>query len=171
LEINNDVVELSKDIINNKFCLPYCNTCHSMQGDDIEGKYIIFDYDNHYVNLKWLYVAITRATDLNNVYFYTGNLNKKEQENKEKIKKMIDSYIEQDKKANREINEKKYIDCEWVLAKMIKQNSSCVHCHNVIEIDTDDKDNKLSVDRIQNELPHYKNNCVLSCVHCNVTKK
>jgi len=171
IKINDDIVELSKEIIMKKFTLPYCYTCHSAQGVTIENKYVIFDYDNYYVNLKWLYVAITRCTNLNNVYFYIGNLNKKEQENKEKINNMIINYKEQDKKANREINDKKYIDCEWVLTQMKKQYSSCSYCHNIIEIDSLNDNEKLSIDRIKNEFAHNKNNCVLSCLHCNVSKK
>ncbi|MFM7977975.1 MAG: C-terminal helicase domain-containing protein [Candidatus Fonsibacter sp.] len=46
----------------------YFRTCHSLQGSSI----IVFDWDLHYTSRKWIYTAVTRATELNNVYFYNG---------------------------------------------------------------------------------------------------
>ena len=42
----------------------------------------IFDWDFYFVVRKWIYTAITRATNLNNVYFYNGN---SEEFNKQKL--------------------------------------------------------------------------------------
>ena len=57
-------------IIKNNFIYNYCMTYHSLQGSSVNESITIFDYKFKNVNRNWLYVAVTRATDLNNVYFY-----------------------------------------------------------------------------------------------------
>ena len=56
-------------LIEDNFIHGYCRTCHSYQGSSIDDKLTIFDWDFYFVNRKWIYTAITRATNLNNVYF------------------------------------------------------------------------------------------------------
>ena len=51
----------------------YCATCHSSQGASINGKICIFDYPDKLVNWRWLWTAITRATQIENVYFHRYN--------------------------------------------------------------------------------------------------
>ena len=71
---------------------------------------MIYDWKFNYVDIKWFKVAITRCEDLDNVYFYDGD------ENKYSLKYQvnINGYIQQDKKANREFDEKKYINDKWL---------------------------------------------------------
>ena len=57
-----------KSVILNNFIHGYCRTCHSFQGSKIENKLIILDWKHVYVNRKWLYTAVTRATELHNIY-------------------------------------------------------------------------------------------------------
>jgi len=93
---------------------------------------------------------------------------------KQHIKKMIFNYKEQDKKACREIEETKYITYEWIIKKLNKQKSLCIHCNNKIDIDINNKlvnTEKLSIDRINDDISHYKTNSVLSCLACNISKK
>ena len=45
-----------------------CNTCHSFQGNSIDGAITIFDHKFAYDNMKSLYTADTRATDPINKY-------------------------------------------------------------------------------------------------------
>jgi len=173
VENENIIIEdicLTKNIIKKHFTLPYCWTAHSAQGITIPEKYIIYDYRSQHVDLKWLYVSITRCNDLNNVYFYTGQLNDLNNE-KEKINKMILNYKTQDFNADREIIDEKYINYNWLIKQLNKQKSKCYHCDNIIEISTDSLQEKLTVDRINSEKSHYKDNSVLSCMHCNVSLK
>lgn len=105
-EIFIDGNKLTKILIEKHFTLIYCWTGLSAQGITIKEKYCIFDWNYEYVDLKWLYVAITRATNLDNVYFYTGD---KFYDNKfdvkQKIYKMISRYKQQDTNAKRENDE------------------------------------------------------------------
>ena len=64
--------ELNRDLIKQHFIHSYCRTCHSFQGSSIEGKITIFDWRFFFVNRKWIYTAVTRATELKNVCFFAG---------------------------------------------------------------------------------------------------
>ncbi|MFM7990157.1 MAG: C-terminal helicase domain-containing protein, partial [Candidatus Fonsibacter sp.] len=48
----------------------YCRTCHSFQGSTIDEAITIFDHKIAYVSRKWLYTAVTRATNPQHVYIY-----------------------------------------------------------------------------------------------------
>ena len=56
----------------------YCKTCHSFQGSTIEEDFPIFDHKFAYVTRKWFYTAVTKATDLKNVFFDEGKENERE---------------------------------------------------------------------------------------------
>ena len=60
------------------FELPYINTVHSSQGITINEDYIIAEVNHYFVNWKWIYVAITRSTSLDNIKILTceNQLNK-----------------------------------------------------------------------------------------------
>ena len=72
-EKSNILIEFIKEI----FIYSYCGTCHALQGSKKEKPMTIFEWDFKHVTRNWIYTAITRATDLNNVYFYNGNLYRK----------------------------------------------------------------------------------------------
>ena len=61
-------VSLSK--IRSNFIFGYCATCHSLQGSSISGPVTIFDWNHYFVDKKWLWTCLTRATNLDDVYFY-----------------------------------------------------------------------------------------------------
>ena len=63
-------LELKLDVIRKRFIHSYCRTCHSFQGSSIDGKITIFDWRFFFVNRKWLYTAVTRATELKNFLFH-----------------------------------------------------------------------------------------------------
>ena len=49
--------------IRSKFIFNYCATCHSLQGSSVRGPVTIFDWNHYFVDKKWLWTAITRATN------------------------------------------------------------------------------------------------------------
>ena len=63
------IQKLPLDMLRKHFIFNYWFTCHSVQGSSIEGGITIFDYNHCLVNKNWIWTAITRATDLNNVSF------------------------------------------------------------------------------------------------------
>ena len=68
-ESNGDEFNLLKTKIEKHFIYNYCRTCHSMQGSSIDENITIFDWNHFFVDRKWIYTAITRATDFKHVVF------------------------------------------------------------------------------------------------------
>jgi hypothetical protein len=66
---------LNEQLFNKYLDKNYVKTVHASQGCTIRKKYIIYDWKYSYVSIKWFKVAITRATDIDNVYFYDGEDN------------------------------------------------------------------------------------------------
>ena len=91
------------------FAHNYCRTCHSFQGSSIPDAITIFDWQFPRVNRKWIYTAVTRATELKNVAFYNyteGETTAREFYYLDKyLKKKVDGYKQQDTKAGRHIGE------------------------------------------------------------------
>lgn len=75
----------------------------------------------------------------------------------------IRNYKEQDLKAGRIIDEEAYVTVQDILRLM--RRPICYHCQ--IEMTEDN----LTLDRIDDDLPHNTNNCVLACIECNNAHK
>ena len=66
-----DTRKLYKAIIAKHFIYSYCATCHSVQGTSIRDSITIHEWDKKYlVSKEWLWCSLTRARDLNKVYFF-----------------------------------------------------------------------------------------------------
>ena len=84
----------------------------------------------------------------------------------------IKGYREQDMKAKRKIdNDEEYVDVNWFMDRL---NNKCSHdeCKSGLNIKVYNNYCKtnMTADRTDWSLPHYKNNCVVSCLFCNVKK-
>jgi hypothetical protein len=67
--ITGEIQNIGDKIIKNCFMFNSCATCRSSQGASINGKVCIFDYNNKLADWRWLWTAITRATQIENDYF------------------------------------------------------------------------------------------------------
>ena len=66
-----DVRCLKESVVDKHFRYAYCATCHSRQGTSLSGNITIHEWNRpELVSREWLWCAITRARDFNNVYFY-----------------------------------------------------------------------------------------------------
>jgi hypothetical protein len=161
---NEYIVPIGK--IKSNFIFAYCGTCHSYQGSSIDESLTIFDYKYHFVDRKWIWTSITRATDLNNVWFYEYN---EKPENISNIKsyfnKKIEGYKLQDSKANRNITDN-YVNVDWLM-KCI--NKRCTHCGCNLELSFDNgfPSSNITAQRTNNEICHSLDNIVPMCVICN----
>lgn len=132
--------------------MPYCLTC-------VHPPY-------HYNNY------IERDTEFDDDlcdYVFTSNICKNSLYDVEDvIKKKIEGYKQQDKLRNREITDK-YISVEDVLTLLHKQDTKCYVCGDTML--TSEYVNKclyqLTLDRIDNSLPHNRSNVLLCCYYCN----
>ena len=165
---------IDTEVVRKQFIFKYCKTVFSMQGTTIQNDkpLCIFEWEHWGFSTEHFWVAITRVRGLKNVYFY----NHKEDRSKDKyilnkyLQYKVEGYLGQDK--NRTIIKDDYITPEWF---MDKTNISCHYCHNDFNISIDRKCNRvqsdITADRLNNAEAHHKENCVLCCVHCNVSKK
>ena len=164
------------------FALPYCYTLHSVQGLTINEPITIFDAETSYLDRKYIWTALTRATSLDNVKIFMATENEITRSKNSHInlyfRTKIADYKRQDKKANREIDENEYITAEW-LYDQISQNPFCCGHHDHIcgvplEYYLNDTNNtvesNITADRINNDIGHVKTNCRLMCVECNKSK-
>ena len=88
------------------------------------------------------------------------------------IKKKISSYKNQDiiKKI---YDSEKIITFEEIIEIMNKENIKCYYCHYdmfiLYELSRENK--QWTLDRINNDIGHNKDNIVLSCLECNLQKR
>lgn len=152
--------------IADSFSLNHARTGHSCQGATFDGAITIFDVNFKFVSPKWLWTAVTRTTDLSNIY-YCDNLSHCYEAAKLKqfVQTKIISYqaIDNKKKLYYDINE--YVTYEWVEKYLYETFWYCTHCNEIMDLSN--SMSQLSINRLDNDLPHIKSNCVLSCLSCN----
>ncbi len=148
---------IPRRIVDTHFVYGYCSTVHSMQGSSIDGKYVIFEWNHRYVSRKWLYVALSRSTNLNNIYLFKD---KPEEIDDQLVKKYflnkIENYKKQDKNKKFEIHEN-YIDIDW-LKKCIGKSCGSCGCQLELEVVNGKVQSNITADRIYNTSPYSKDN-------------
>ena len=129
---------------------------------------LLFDWSFIHVTRQWLYTAITRATYLSKVRFYSGSSEKfKHELLKRYLNDEIEGYKQQDKKAKRPTDSENYINLNW-LVKCFK--TCCTSCGTSFEATVSFSGNlrcNLTANRIDNELGHDIDNIEPMCVSCN----
>ena len=112
---------------------------------------------------------MTRARDLNKVYFFKNDKCNEEMERGlviEYFKNKIEGYKHQDRKGKREIDEENYIDLKWCVDNF---KNGCGKCG--VRFDFDKFNGKMSsnftAQRLENSIGHTKDNCVSWCRYCN----
>jgi len=175
-ESTNTSYTLKKEDVKAHFIHSYCRTCHSYQGSSINDEITIFDSKFHYVSRKWLYTAVTRATELSKVWFYNGYQEKHNGEKaalKRYLDLKVDNYKKQDLRAKREVTEN-FITSEWLNEQFGKTCPGCGDCfrfdfvHGLANFPI--VHSNLSADRIDCSEGHHLGNIVPSCVTCNQRK-
>jgi hypothetical protein len=177
----NDYTLISYDIyitlpigmVRAKFIHNYCRTGDSIQGITIKTAITIYDWDFFYASREWIWTALTRAQDLDQIYFYDGDLPEFNHERlKQYFKKKIVGYIDQDKKAKRPINKDNYITVDWLVDAF---GRGCSNCNVPFTYSVSKNYNvnfscELTADRIDNAVGHELDNIVPMCYTCNCSK-
>jgi hypothetical protein len=163
-------IELPIDLVKKHFIHSYCRTCHSFQGSSIEGKITVFDWRFFFVNRKWLYTAVTRATELKNVFFYIagGSGDYDESVLDRYLRKKVDNYKKQDLQHGRPITDN-FVTEAWLKSQFGKV---CGDCGDCLRFDIKDGrvESNLTADRVDNSECHHLNNLVPLCCSCNQRK-
>jgi len=159
------------------FKLPWCMTCHSVQGLSIDGQVTLFDCNTAYVDRNFVWTAITRVRDLKNITFFEHSPEEVERLEDSKlrqyIKLKIDGNKRQDIDAKRKIENNKFVDVQWFCQEVLKHDR-CPLCNCKFYVVMDEKKQikcNISIDRIDNRIAHHKYNCHLMCVECNKSKR
>jgi hypothetical protein len=162
-------LELKKDIVKKHFIHSYCRACHSFQGSSISDKITTFDWNFFFVNRKWVYTAVTRATELKNVVFFNSRGETLDEALLDKhLDRKVDNYRKQYMEHNREVTEN-FVTKDWLKAQFGKV---CQDCGDCLRFDIKDGrvESNLSADRVDNDECHHLNNIVPLCVTCNQRK-
>ena len=160
-------VWLPQHLVRSAFVHNYARTCHSFQGSSVDEGITIFDWGNFFVTRKWIWTAITRARSLDEVVFWRYD---ERPENMSKLleylKGKVERYKVQDLKAGREFAEADYITPEWLRGCL---GTSCQSCGDALTFEVVERKvvSNLSAQRLDNTLPHEKDNCVPYCAMCN----
>jgi len=85
-----------------------------------------------------------------------------------KFNRMIYGSIQSDTNSNRPYEPTDFIDEEFLNYLWSNQNQQCFHCNCIMTLEFTTNPTKVSIQRINNDLPHIRSNCVLSCFRCNV---
>lgn len=152
------------------FTLPYASTVHSSQGDKIEGPYVIADVSSAHITKNWLVSAITRCTDLNDIHFLVSPSQQQQQHvtdgGGDIAEQMVKGYRLQDKKAGRS-DTGSFVTKEWILDAFYNRTKGiCPHCGHHMTFEKNSR-RKVSVNRLDNGLPHIVGNIELCCWDCN----
>ena len=83
------------------------------------------------------------------------------------VKNMYNGSKTADKRANRDI-ETNYIDQSF-LHNLLEEHKNCYHCQIPLQYIDFNKD-LATIQRLNNNIGHSKDNCVIACHSCNVKK-
>ena len=123
----------------------------------------------HHVNPKWIYTAITRATNLKNVYFYDGKLKSDDENEEQMLNKYlglkIANYVKQYLEHGREITNN-YITPDWLKQQFGKTCSDCGDCLRY-DIEGYKVISNLTTYSVDNSECHHLNHVVPLCCTCN----
>ena len=165
---------LDEETLYKHFRYGYCATCHSCQGASIKNNITIHEWQrSRLVSREWLWTAITRATDFNNVSFYENTeaeQDRVEQKLMNYFKNKIEAYKQQDRKAGRELNLDNYVDVDFCMDRMNGTCGKC-GCDFYFETKKGNINSNFSCQRVDNNFSHTKDNCIAYCVDCNCASK
>ena len=88
------------------------------------------------------------------------------------IKRKINGYKSQDLKKKR-FDKEKFISYDEVIEKMVISKLACHYCRHRCSLLSNKKrdETQWTLDRINNDIGHYCNNVVISCLKCNLQKR
>lgn len=90
----------------------------------------------------------------------------------QEINKKIYGYKQQDN-LKKIFNEEEFLDLETIISKMVECELKCYYCECEMSVlyDISREMKQWSVDRINNDLGHNKDNFYLACLECNLKRR
>jgi len=173
------VMRVEKLKIHKHFQYNFAGTCHSYQGLSLEpGQLTTIHHANHSIcSRKWVYVAITRAMDLDDLQFVLlderGVSDSVNMRHFQYFRSKIERYKEQDKLAGRWNTEHDddtlFVNTKWFQHTI--ENATHCKCGKLFEVKIDPITrvvrSNLTANRTDNRMPHLLKNIHAMCVDCN----
>jgi hypothetical protein len=96
----------------------------------------------------------------------------KEAELRARIERKIDGHKKADSDKKRRYAPSEYVDAATVMRLLQQQGGCCCHCNEEVLLQWKESagtrdTRQFSIDRINNDVAHTKNNVVVSCLRCN----
>lgn len=163
-------MEVCNNIFSDKLMFPYAQTIDSCQGITIGNgeKVCLWDIQSPFVNYRYVYVMVTRVRSLSQLVLFKYSDSKvemlKNTYGKLLIENRIQGHVDADIEAGREVDEENYVDYDWVMERLEKQQYVSELSGQLLTIET------CSIDRIDNSIGHIKSNCRLITRIENVSK-
>jgi hypothetical protein len=160
-----DTKNISITGTNNRYLIKRANRVkNEVKKREIMNKYNILDtFLNHTKQLEMIKDMYNKSDD---------DLSREKNILKQELERKLQSYKQQDLIKNK-YNEDKFINVDCVLQKLIDTNMQCYYCNcNVLILYEIVRElTQWSVDRINNEEGHNKDNFVISCLNCNIKRR
>ena len=126
-------------------------------------------------NISPIFLNYEKQTQMIKEIYYKSNQYENLQEKtilQQEIERKIASYKQQDLLKNK-YNEPLFIDIECILKKLIDTQMQCFYCKCPILVlyEIVRELTQWSVDRINNNEGHNKDNFVIACLNCNIRRR
>tara|TARA_B100000900_G_scaffold408062_1_gene421729 strand:+ start:529 stop:999 length:471 start_codon:yes stop_codon:yes gene_type:complete len=104
--------------------------------------------------------------------YYLNETFKEKKNVEQELKKKLSGYKGQDKKKQRQNNEL-FIKLDELVEKLVISKLKCYYCKKQCLLFCKEKRNYLqwTLDRINNDIGHFTDNVVISCLGCNLQKR
>lgn len=158
------------------FSLPYANTVHSSQGAEIPVSFVIADMTDE-TPVDWVYTAISRAVSMDDVHFLMLDMRKCDiaAHDMNEMWKIFNTKMGDAKRTDSArgfvVDDANYVTVKWCMAEFTKPHGIfCPDCLEDMSYTTGGI-NQVTIDRLNNSIPHTMGNCRLCCKSCNNSKK
>jgi len=81
--------------------------------------------------------------------------------------KIVSNSKKSDENKNRTWDKSEYVTAEFLLNQYKQQEGACFWCGVELQMRNRQLDDGLTIERLDNELAHTRDNCVLACFRCN----
>ena len=157
--------ELSIGCVRSWFQYAHAKTGHSSQGATLDGDVVIADASHHFVSREWLWVVLTRGSDLNRVRILRS---RERAVDMATLRARIRGHEAADRGAGHQGCD---LTVDWVMETYRRQRGLCPLCNKHVslpQVGINEGMASLSIDRRDSTLAHVKDNCWLTHRTCNV---
>lgn len=119
------------------------------------------------ISKNWLYTTISRASAFDDIRFLAEDISDMQGSKVDRVlRDMIRGYKEQDRLKGRGWVEAEYVTDKWIRKEFWKCSGLCRGCGEHMALEKGGA-NKVTVNRLNNDLAHVLGNCELLCKACN----